>query len=62
MSRKVVKVFENKEQAEGVGARVRRSIGTHEVIFLEFFGNLFYLGITVRFCFCSSSFATWTRF
>ena len=32
ISREVVKKFENKEQDEGVGARVRRSIGTREVI------------------------------
>lgn len=32
--RGVEKVFENREQAEGVGARVRRSIGTHDVTHL----------------------------
>jgi hypothetical protein len=31
MSRTVVKNIENKEQNEGVGARVRRSIGGREV-------------------------------
>ena len=31
MSRKVLKIFENKEQSEGDGARVRRSIGGREV-------------------------------
>ena len=34
MSREVVKVFENKEQGEGRGARVRRSIGNSEVTIL----------------------------
>lgn len=32
MSREVVKNFESREQSEGVGARVRRTIGTHGVI------------------------------
>jgi hypothetical protein len=31
MSRDVIKVIENREQAEGDGARVRRSIGSSEV-------------------------------
>lgn len=31
MEREVIKVVENIEQAEGVGARVRRSIGTNAV-------------------------------
>ena len=31
LHRQVVKSFENREQDEGVGARVRRSIGTMEV-------------------------------
>ena len=35
MSRKVVKIFENKEQSEGAGARVRRSIGGREVNLLS---------------------------
>lgn len=32
MSREVIKNFENREQAEGAGARVRRSIGTGQVL------------------------------
>ena len=31
MNREVVKIFENKERNEGVGAKVRRSIGTEQV-------------------------------
>ena len=31
MSRQIKKIYENKEQDEGVGARVRRSIGSSEV-------------------------------
>lgn len=31
MSREVVQVAENIEQSEGVGAKVRRSIGTSQV-------------------------------
>jgi hypothetical protein len=31
MSRKITKIIENKEQDEGLGARVRRSIGGREV-------------------------------
>lgn len=34
MSRNVVKIVESKEQGEGDGARVRRSIGRAEVYFL----------------------------
>jgi hypothetical protein len=31
MSREVTRVFENREMGEGRGARVRRSIGNHDV-------------------------------
>lgn len=38
MSRNVEKKIENREQDEGVGARVRRSIGGREVVkFLKYF-------------------------
>ncbi len=32
MSREIKKIYANKEQDEGVGARVRRSIGGFEVL------------------------------
>jgi redox-sensitive bicupin YhaK (pirin superfamily) len=31
MTREVAKIVQNKEQSEGVGAKVRRSIGTREI-------------------------------
>ena len=37
MSRQVVKKVQNREQSEGVGAKVRRSIGSREVLLTNLF-------------------------
>ena len=39
MSREITKAFENREQSEGEGATVRRSIGSYQVVILQVFSS-----------------------
>lgn len=47
MSKTVIKNVESKEQAEGAGARVRRSVGRPEVHFIRFYAVDMWLYILV---------------